>query len=95
MDVKRNEIIRNYFVQVVFKTTPYPEDHVKQVRLRQKFALMLGTTSIPASKYTSFEFPDYIHEMNPKHKVPRRTAVMNDIMCLYDKENVALKASLK
>lgn len=56
---------------------------------------MLSTTSIPVSISSSFEFLDYIKEIDPRHKVPRRTAAMREIHKLYLEGKKIVKAGLK
>lgn len=56
--------------------------------------MVVATTSIPASISSSYEFADFIKDLDPRHTVPKKTTTAYDIQSLYLKGKDILKDKL-
>ena len=66
----------------------------RQIWLKNKFCLAVATTSIPTSIKKSFEFVDYISDLDQRHIIPGRKAATSGIRQLYFKGKECLKMKL-
>ncbi len=76
------------------KKIPYGEKDPRQIRLKSKFCLAVATTSIPTSIKQSFEFFDYIGDLDHRHTIPGRKAATSGVRQLYFKGKERLKMQL-
>lgn len=76
------------------KKVKYGVHEARQIRLKKKFCLAVATKSIPTSIKTSFEFCDYIEDLDPRHTIPGRKGGTAGIRRLYSKGKEVFKKGL-
>ena len=76
------------------KKAKYGEHEPRKIRLKKKFYLAGATTSIPTSIKTSFEFCNYIEDLDPRHTIPGRKGATAEIVRLYSKGKDVFKKDL-
>lgn len=72
----------------------YESKHPKVVGARQRFALLIGTTSLPLSLSENDDFKALISFIDPKLELPGRKPVTSDVMNLFSRGKQILKKAL-
>lgn len=78
-------------IQIALKRKYYSNKCKQQIILRKKLAFYAATSSFPTSQCENQDFNNYIHNLDPRHRLPCRQRLTKDIVELAKKGRLLIK----